>query len=166
VDSCGNPSADLAVHLEEDANDVLMNLPPAELLEDVVDTYFDVIQPWIPMLHETQFRQQVADRNQRPRLAIVLHAMVVAAIRFIGYPRSKLSAREIDAYTARSRRFVVLTSMDNLSVEGLQALIIIAFDDVGHTSCVLPHLCLADINIINYRLATERRLERGPSSDP
>ncbi|KAK0385387.1 hypothetical protein NLU13_7863 [Sarocladium strictum] len=132
VDSCGNFNIDLAVHLGEDADDALTSLPPAELLEEVIDTYFTVVQPWIPMLHETQFRRQIADRAQRLPLAIVLHAMVVAALRFVGHSRNGLSDRDLHAHVARSRRFVVMAAMDQLSVESLQALTIIAYDDIGN----------------------------------
>lgn len=53
--------------------------------------------------------------------------MVVATLRFV---ISKTLPGEIESVTTRSSNIVVLTSMDSLSVENLQALIIIAFNDM------------------------------------
>lgn len=128
VDSCGNPNVDLLLPLEGSLGCTSASLPSPDLMEDIINTYFDAIQPWIPMLHETQFRRRVHDQEELPHLLVVLHAMVVAALRFVD---SRLSPLEIETITARSRNTVVLTSMDGLSVENSQALIIIAFNDVS-----------------------------------
>ncbi|KAK7433050.1 hypothetical protein QQZ08_000523 [Neonectria magnoliae] len=130
LDSCGNPKLAIQLPLDELA-DASSTLPPPDLLEDIVDSYFTVIQPWIPILHETRFRGRVHDPEQRPMLVVVIHAMVVAAIRFIQPEAHGLSSRELEAWAKQSRSIVLLTAMDGLSVENLQALIITAFDDIG-----------------------------------
>lgn len=130
VDSCGNPHLDLSHQLEESLESFTTSLPQAELLEEVLIIYFDIIQPWIPILHETQFRRRVQDPAQLPQLVLILHAMVVAALRFVEISDTRLSAQNVEKQMTLSRRFVVLNSMDSLSVENLQALIIIAFNDV------------------------------------
>ena len=66
--------------------------------------------------------------------------MVVAAIRFARPEAHGLSAADIESRTTRSRSIVVLTAMDSLSVENLQALIIIAFNDVTTVSFVVTVL--------------------------
>ncbi|KAF4941379.1 putative transcriptional regulatory protein [Colletotrichum fructicola] len=131
VDSCGNPNIDLAFPLE-DLENITTSLPSPELLEDIINIHFNIIQPWIPILHETQFRRRVHDPEQLPRLVVVLHAMVVGALRFVDNPETRLSAQEVERRTSRSRSIVVLNAMDHLSVENLQALIIIAFCDIGN----------------------------------
>lgn len=130
IDSCGNPKIELALPLE-DLYDAATSLPPPELLENIVTAYFNNIQPWIPILHETRFRARIHDPEQRNRLVIVIHAIVVAAIRFAHPETHGLSATDVELQTRKSRSIVVLNAMDSLSVENLQALIIIAFDDVG-----------------------------------
>lgn len=132
VDSCGNPNVDLFLPLEEGLECTSASLPSADLMGQVVDMYFDVIQPWIPMLHETQFRRRIHDEDELPQLVVILHAMVVAALRFVD---SKLTSGEMESAMARSRRIVVLASMDGLSVENCQALIIVAFTDVSPGQC-------------------------------
>ncbi|KPM46260.1 hypothetical protein AK830_g260 [Neonectria ditissima] len=130
LDSCGNPK--LAIQLPlDDLADASSTLPPPDLLEDIVDSYFGVIQPWIPILHETRFRARMHEPKQRPTLVVVIHAMVVAAMRFVRPEVHGLTSRELEAWAKRSRSIVLLTAMDGLSVENLQALIITAFDDIG-----------------------------------
>lgn len=133
VDSCGNPAIELATPLQdlENRQDSAATLPPPGLLEDVVTAYFDLVQPWIPLLHETQFRRRLHDHEKLPRLVLVLHAMVVAAVRFVDHTEHHLSNDAIVQMTRRSRNLVVLTAINSLSVESLQALVIIAFTDVG-----------------------------------
>jgi hypothetical protein len=130
IDSCGNPKIELALPLE-DLLDTTTSLPPPKLLEDVVTAYFDNIQAWIPILHETRFRRRMESPEQRIRLIIVIHAIIVAAIRFANPEAHGLSTVDVEAQTRTSRSIVVLNAMDSLSVENLQALTIIAFDDVG-----------------------------------
>ncbi|CCF41954.1 hypothetical protein CH063_12076, partial [Colletotrichum higginsianum] len=131
VDSCGNPNIDLAYPLE-DLENITTSLPPPDLLEDVINVYFNIIQPWIPILHETQFRRRVHDPEQLPRLVVVLHAMVVAALRYVDSPETRPSAQEVERRALRSRNIVILNAMDQLSVENLQALVILAFNDIGN----------------------------------
>ncbi len=82
------------------------------------------------MLHDTQFRHRLHDPDDFPRLLVVLHAMVVAALRFVDVDRSSLSLHDVERQVDKSRKIVLLNAMDQLSVENLQALIIIAFNDV------------------------------------
>ncbi|KZL63105.1 fungal specific transcription factor [Colletotrichum incanum] len=131
VDSCGNPNIDLAFPLE-DLENITTSLPPPDLLEDIINIYFNIIQPWIPILHETQFRRRVHDSEQLPRLVVVLHAMVVAALRYVDNPETRPSIQEVERRAVRSRNIVILNAMDQLSVENLQALIILAFNDIGN----------------------------------
>lgn len=127
LDSCGNPNIELAAPLE-DVVDLSPGLPSPDVLEEVVNAYFWAVQPWIPVLHETQFRRRMHDAEQLPRLTGILHAMVVAAARYV---QAEGAAAEALALAERSRSFVVLRALDSLSVENLQALVIISFHDVG-----------------------------------
>jgi hypothetical protein len=133
VDSCGNPNIELALPFE-DLENISSSLPPAELMEDIITVYFTFIQPWIPILHETQFRRRIHDPDQIPKLVVILHAMVASAIRYVDKTNNPLSAEEMQRRAQRSRNIVILTAMDHLSVENLQALIIVAFNDVSSLS--------------------------------
>ncbi|PGH17460.1 hypothetical protein AJ79_01060 [Helicocarpus griseus UAMH5409] len=106
-------------------------LPSKTVMDAVVDTYFLVIHPWIPMLHQSRFRQRLSDANKKSNLAVILHAMTAAALPHISDNIQEMVPSGIDAAIRKSRHAVILTAMDNLSVENLQALIIIAFDNMG-----------------------------------
>ncbi|KAF4342640.1 C6 transcription factor [Fusarium beomiforme] len=131
VDSCGNPNIELASQLNE-LGSTSSQLPPPELLEEVINAYFILVQPWIPILHETRFRSRFYNHEQLPCLTVLLHAIVVAAIRFVDTDNEKLSETELETWTTRSRSIVLLSAMDGMSVENLQALSIIAFTDMGN----------------------------------
>ncbi|KAF5988010.1 C6 transcription factor [Fusarium bulbicola] len=131
VDSCGNPNIELASQLNE-LGSTSSQLPPPELLEEVINAYFILVQPWIPILHETRFRSRFYSHEQLPCLTVLLHAIVVAAIRFVDTENGRRSEKEIETWTSRSRSIVLLSAMDGMSVENLQALSIIAFTDMGN----------------------------------
>lgn len=130
LDSCGNPSIDLTGQLVELSTEST-KLPPPEFLEETINAYFGLIQPWIPILHETYFRRRLDDDDQRPDLVVLLHAMVVAASRFVNSSNGPAICKEVELWTSRSRRIVKMSAMEALSVENLQALIIVAFSDVS-----------------------------------
>lgn len=98
-------------------------------MDAIITVYFRIIQPWIPILHETKFRTNLNDPERISSLVVILHAMVVAALRFV--TDSDLSAAEVEQRCRRSRNIVVLNAMDSLTVENLQASIIIVFNDIG-----------------------------------
>jgi hypothetical protein len=103
-------------------------IPFPHLLQTVIEVYFDVVQHWIPFLHRTRFQSRMADAQERPKLEILLHAIVTVTLRLIDTTGLGMSQAEIDQKIQASRNYVLLRSMDSLSVENLQALIIIAFD--------------------------------------
>ncbi|XEV03740.1 hypothetical protein FSHL1_009027 [Fusarium sambucinum] len=131
VDSCGNPNIELASQLGE-LGSTTSQLPPPELLEEVINAYFIMVQPWIPILHETRFRSRFYNHEQLPCLTVLLYAIVFAAIRFVDSSSEKLSEKETQAWISKSRSIVLLFGMDGMSVENLQALSIIAFTDMGN----------------------------------
>ncbi|OGM50920.1 hypothetical protein ABOM_000712 [Aspergillus bombycis] len=105
-----------------------VDLPPDSLINGILDAYFSVVHPFIPILHEPLFRSRLRDPAERPRLMPILHAMVVSALRYVANER--LAAEWSTSHPGalqKSRDFVVLSSIDSLSVEGAQSLIIIAF---------------------------------------
>ena len=107
------------------------NLPPDDLVDSLVEIYFETIHPWIPMLHVSQFRANLSSPSQRRRTTTILHAIVSLCIRFSRDPRLEENPELRTTYASRSRQAVILQSMESFSVENLQALIICAFDTIG-----------------------------------
>jgi hypothetical protein len=129
VDSCGNPNIEVMESLTG-VERIAIDLPPPVLLEEIITAHFTNVQPWLPVIHETQFRKNLCDKSQHKRLIVVLYAMVFASIRLVDTRNHPLSLAELDHWTARSRDAVLLRAMNQLSVENLQALSILAFVDV------------------------------------
>ncbi|KAL5407652.1 hypothetical protein PMIN03_007024 [Paraphaeosphaeria minitans] len=101
-----------------------LSLNPA-LLEEAIAAYFFYVHPWIPMIHEGRFRRRLEHGGGRARLIVVIEAMVVAASRFV--PNASISAGTI----AQMRSRVITAAMDSVCLESLQALIIVAYTDIG-----------------------------------
>ena len=99
------------------------SLPGPDVLEPILTAYFAHIHPWIPMIHQGRFFQRLLGENEREELLIIIHSMVLAAAKFVPG-----AARYVRTHT---RNWVVCTAMDRLSLENLQALIILAFNDFG-----------------------------------
>lgn len=109
----------------------LGTLPPDDLVDSMVNIYFNQIHPWIPMLHEPTFRGLLSDRSGRARVSTILHAIVSLCIRFSDDPRLQNSPELRAQYSTSCRQTVILASMESFSVENLQAMTICAFDIIG-----------------------------------
>lgn len=107
------------------------SLPPDDLVDSLIEIYFETVHPWIPMLHVRQFRASLSSPSQRRRMTTILHAIVSLCIRFSRDPRLDENPELRTTYASRSRQAVILQSMESFSVENLQALIICAFDTIG-----------------------------------
>ena len=109
---------------EEDETSPSPALPAPRALAAILDAYFTCIHPWIPMLHQSRLRRRLADPRERSKLDIVLHAMTLVTSRFVQHEHVTVAG------PARLRTWVVSTAMDRMSVESLQAMIMLAFSDV------------------------------------
>ena len=114
----------------DDLVNLSASLPPPEVLEAVIELYFSLVQPWIPIFHEKGFRRRLKNPDKKYRLEVVLHAMVVAMLKHLDRREITVNLGDIESVCERSRKIVVLTAMDELYVENLQALVIICFEDV------------------------------------
>jgi hypothetical protein len=94
------------------------------MLEAIVTAYFSHVHPWIPMIHQARFLQRFSIEQQRRKLSVVIQAMILAASKFVPGSRG--------GHVEQARRWVVCTAMETLSLESLQALTILAFDDIGN----------------------------------
>lgn len=105
-------------------------LPPADVVDRLIEIYFQQVHPWIPVLHTSSFKARMKDPTQRERLSTVLHAITSVCLRLDDseYVRS---LPDLKGYCLSCRHIVVLRSMETFSVQNLQALVIIAFDVIG-----------------------------------
>ena len=112
-------------------------LPSTHILDAIVDVYFVKIQPWIPFLHQPTFRARLEDPQERPKLTVLLHALASATMKHLKFLDFGLDQLQVDRQVRISRNAVTLHAMGSLSVENLQALIILSFDYVSKPSLTL-----------------------------
>ncbi|CAM1501373.1 Fc.00g105350.m01.CDS01 [Cosmosporella sp. VM-42] len=102
-----------------------------ENLEALLDAYFINIHPWIPMIHMATFRRKILEVDGTGGQPLILHAILVGVLRFLDPTGERIPSDRIECEIERSRSKVILMSMNDLSVENLQALIILAFIHIG-----------------------------------
>lgn len=111
-------------------------LPSSETIDIIVRTYFSHIHPWIPMLHLDIFPQKLRTAAGLLKLRVVVHAISLAVEPHL--PSGEGSSMFDSTWPAgRVREWVVTKALENVSLEGLQALIIVAFTDV-RSSAEIP----------------------------
>jgi hypothetical protein len=106
-------------------------LPDDVALDQVIDAYFRQIHPWIPMIHEARFRKRLREHGEEPDLLPLLQAMILIACRHVPRKDVAESIQGIIGDQEDMRDRVVAKATKGLSVESLQALIIICFHDVS-----------------------------------
>ncbi|KAG9251623.1 uncharacterized protein F5Z01DRAFT_627356 [Emericellopsis atlantica] len=122
LESFAAPPTD-AIHIDR--------LPLDDDLASVLEAYFTHVHPWIPMIHEARLRRRLAADTEQLELGIVLHAMTLVAAKFI--PDEQASKRWTlgPDHASDSRDHLIAVAMRSLSVENVQALIMLAFDDLA-----------------------------------
>ena len=113
-----------------DDEDAVPPLPSEVVLEAIVETYFSKVQPWIPFLHMPTFRNRLKDQRERPKIKVLLHAIVSSTMKHLRLADFGIDQMEMNRQVRGSRNVVTLHAMGSLSVENLQALIVLAFDYV------------------------------------
>ena len=120
-----------------DDDDCVPPLPSEAILEAIVETYFSKIQPWIPFLHMPTFRTRLKDQRERPKIKVLLHALVSATMKYLKLRDFGIDRVDMKRQVRASRNVVTLHGMGSLSVENLQALIVLAFDYVRSPSLLV-----------------------------
>ncbi len=100
-------------------------LPPKDILQELIDLFFDLIYPWAPLFNKLSF---IANINS-PGRQILLHGVVVTAFRFWTKENPAVEVRE--AYTKSSREQILLKTIDTCSLISTQALALLAVDAIG-----------------------------------
>jgi hypothetical protein len=103
------------------------DLPPGiDLLEPIINAYFTQVHHWIPMVHQGRFRRRLKIPGERDHLELLIHAMALSTARYI---HSEQAHSSCDASSGRD--WIVSSAISRPSVESMQALIIVAFNDVS-----------------------------------
>lgn len=136
-------------HDDITASHVCASLPSEHILTAAIDAFFSSIHHWIPFLHPFRFGKSIEDPEIRPKLEIILHAIVSTSLYRVDHGEMGIDQADIDRQVKVSRDIGVLNGLDNLMIENVQALIIIASAAVSAQPMSGPWLSI-------YRLSMGR----------
>lgn len=115
----------------EKEENLLNSLPCRRLMDVAINRFCSIDHPWVPFLHLTRFRDlHLSDAVTPLEQTIILHAILFTVMKHITEAEAGISRSEMDHQVQVSRNVVMLTAMDGLTIENIQALIIIAFEHV------------------------------------
>jgi hypothetical protein len=109
-------------------DDIAQYLPSQPLLEKVADFFCVSFHHWIPYIHKSRLQTRVRHGAYDSGLVLVLHALVAVALRHMDPNVLFLDSDQIRQQTRVSRMIVETHALRNVTVESLQALIMLVFD--------------------------------------
>ncbi|KAH8425145.1 Zn(II)2Cys6 transcription factor [Aspergillus melleus] len=129
-DDTGGPAKRRRINDDTDPNQAFTAisvppLPEETIINATIESYFHHVHPWIPIIHEARFRRRLDDDDERDKLRLVIHAVFLAASRYSETQPDAVSQEDV-------RDWIVAQAMKQSSVEALQALVIIAYNDIGN----------------------------------
>ena len=83
------------------------------------------------MLHERRFRARLEEKDGSKDLIVLLHALIAVTLKHVDTDELGLSHQAVDQQINLSTDFVTLRTMESLSVENGQALVMLCFEHLG-----------------------------------
>ena len=106
-------------------NDVGNGLPPAPVMQELIDLFFELVHPWAPLFSKANFTTNM----YAPDRQVLLHGIVAVTFRF--WRKQAPSPGERDSFVKTSREQVLLKTIDICSLVSTQALALLALDAIG-----------------------------------
>ncbi|CBF80524.1 hypothetical protein AN8426.2 [Aspergillus nidulans FGSC A4] len=106
-------------------------LPDDEVLSHVLEAYFNYIHPWTPVIHEGRLRRRLIDDCDREKLQLVIQSMILVTQPYIEDAETASHLATLINDAENTRDWLVSQAMKQPSVENLQALVILASNDIG-----------------------------------
>ncbi|KAL6236491.1 hypothetical protein BDW75DRAFT_229421 [Aspergillus navahoensis] len=106
-------------------------IPDDKILSHVLEAYFIYIHPWTPVIHEGRLRRRLLNDCERENLYLVIQSMILVARRYIEDTETASYLASLMKNSENMRDWLVSQAMKQPSVEHLQALVIIASNDIG-----------------------------------
>ncbi|BCS21763.1 Zn(II)2Cys6 transcription factor [Aspergillus puulaauensis] len=115
-------------------------IPDDTVLSHVLEAYFIYVHPWTPIVHESRLRRRLVEDHQREKLHLVVYSMILVAARYIEDGDTAAYLSQLVDEPENMRDWLVSQAMKQPSVENLQALVMVASDDIGsgHTARAWP----------------------------
>jgi hypothetical protein len=117
---------------EDEDIDIAIYLPDQSVLAKIVDFFCVSFHHWIPYIHKQRLQTRVRQGVHNPGFDLVLHALVAVGMRHLSPSILCLDHTQIEQQIRTSRSIVENLAIQTVSVESLQALILIVFDHVSY----------------------------------
>lgn len=111
--------------------DIVEHLPSQQLLVNLVKYFCTSFHHWIPYLHKQRLCDTVTGARPEARSDLLLHALVAVTLRHMDRQSIEMGEDEIVRQTNISRFIVETLALKTMSLESLQALVMIVFDYVS-----------------------------------
>jgi hypothetical protein len=105
--------------------DTVPGLPAPSLLQELVELFFELVHPWMPMFCKANFQTNMF----APERQVLLHAVVTLTFRFWRKPAP--AAKQRDDMVKTSREQVLLRTVDSCSLVSTQALALMALESLS-----------------------------------
>lgn len=116
------PPSTQAIHSLEAVGN---GLPSPEILQELVELFFELIYPWAPLF----FKPSFVANMYAPERQVLLHGIVIIAFRF--WRKTEPPPESRDAYVKASREHILLKTIDACTLTSTQALTLLAMDSIG-----------------------------------
>lgn len=118
--------------LDNDPMDTLSrSLPSREILVEVVDYFCRSFHHWIPFLHKARWQQEARKQSLSGDLLLVFHAAVAVVLPHLATIKEQIGFEEAQNRARDSRELVMRYAMREISLQSLQSLVILVFEDVS-----------------------------------
>lgn len=107
------------------------------VLKIVIENYFSNIHPWIPCVHQPRFEQRLKDSSEGPELQVLINAMISSTVKHLSAAELNINSDELASLENTARDQAMHSAMGSLSVENMQALIIMSFDHVSYVKIIV-----------------------------
>ncbi len=99
-------------------------------IETILEVYFKMIHPWIPVLHTATFLRRAREPDRSPEITLLLKAITVMASPYAGGSAETAHSEELDNHLSQLRQEIVVAAIESSSKEAIQALILVTFDTI------------------------------------
>ncbi|CAG8509341.1 157_t:CDS:2 [Ambispora leptoticha] len=106
-------------HSKVDLKSAVFELPPRELCDQMLDTYFARIHPYMPFIDPVDLREKYENLSNNSSILILLYAIFAISSRFIDQPAVR------DGFFERAKE-LLKDEFDDAQLSTLQALLIMA----------------------------------------
>lgn len=121
----------LSWSFEPDENNLLQYLPDQQVLCKVVEFFCISYHHFVPFIHKQRLKTRVREGVHSGGLDLLLHALVATTLRHMDPNLLFLDRDQIEQQIKVSRAIVETKSLQDVTIESLQSLILIVFNHVS-----------------------------------